>query len=57
MLGFGHAWIIAILVLLLVLIILGPGRLSQVGGALGKAIKDFRKEQGQDEPSDQPRDN
>lgn len=54
MFGIGHAWIIAILVLLIVLIIFGPGRLSQVGGALGKSIKDFRKEQSQDQPTDQP---
>ncbi len=55
MFGFGHAWIIAILVLLLVLIIFGPGRLSQVGGALGKSIKDFRKEQSEDQSTGKPR--
>jgi len=34
-----------ILVLLIVLIIFGVGKLPQIGGALGKAIRDFRKAQ------------
>ena len=41
----GHAWIILVLVLLIVLIILGPKKLSQLGGALGKSLKDFGKAQ------------
>ncbi len=32
-----------ILVLLIVLIIFGVGKLPEIGGALGKAIRDFRK--------------
>ena len=39
----GHSWLIALLVLAIVLIVLGPGKLSQLGGALGKTVKDFRK--------------
>ena len=31
-----------LIVLLIVLIIFGPGKLSGVGGALGKTIRDFR---------------
>ncbi len=31
------------LILLIVLIIFGVGRLPQVGGALGKSIREFRK--------------
>ena len=34
-------WIVAILVI--VLIIFGPGRLPELGGAVGKAMRDFRK--------------
>lgn len=33
-----------IIILVIVLIIFGVGRLPQVGGALGKAIREFRKE-------------
>ncbi len=49
----GHSWVIALLVLAIVLIVVGPGKLSQLGGALGKTVKDFRKAQtGVDEPQD-----
>ncbi|TAN34758.1 twin-arginine translocase TatA/TatE family subunit [bacterium] len=34
-------WIVAILVI--VLIIFGPGRLPELGGAVGKAMREFRK--------------
>ena len=34
-----------ILILMLVLIVFGVGRLPQVGGALGKAIREFKKGQ------------
>ena len=36
-----HWWLILILVV--VLIIFGPGKLPQIGGAVGTAIKEFRK--------------
>ena len=32
-----------ILILVVVLIIFGPGKLPQIGGAVGNAIKEFRK--------------
>ncbi|MCL4508437.1 MAG: twin-arginine translocase TatA/TatE family subunit [Chloroflexi bacterium] len=32
-----------IILVILALIILGPGKLPQVGGALGKTIREFRK--------------
>ena len=32
-----------VLILVLVLIIFGPGRLPELGGAVGKAMKEFRK--------------
>ncbi len=41
-LGLGHWWII-LLVLAIVLIIYGPGKLPEVGGAIGKGIREFRK--------------
>lgn len=34
-----------ILILAIVLIIFGVGRLPEVGGAMGKAIREFRREQ------------
>ena len=34
-------WIIAIIVV--VLIVFGPGRLPELGGAVGKAMREFRK--------------
>jgi sec-independent protein translocase protein TatA len=34
-----------ILILLVVLIIFGVGKLPEIGGALGKAIRDFRRTQ------------
>jgi len=40
--GFGHWWII-LLVLLIVLIVYGPGKLPDVGGAIGRGIREFRK--------------
>jgi sec-independent protein translocase protein TatA len=33
-----------LIVLLIVVVIFGVGRLSEVGGALGKTIREFRKE-------------
>ncbi len=38
----GHFWIIAI-VLIIVLIIWGPGKLPDVGAGVGRAIREFRK--------------
>ena len=44
-----------IIVLVVVLIIFGVGRLPEVGGAMGKAIREFRSSQaGQDEPGKEP---
>ena len=34
-----------VIVLVIVMIIFGVGRLSEVGGAMGKAIREFRKGQ------------
>jgi sec-independent protein translocase protein TatA len=35
-----------IIVLVVILIIFGAGKLPQIGGALGKSIKEFKKERG-----------
>lgn len=38
-----------VLILVLVLIIFGAGKLPEIGGALGKGIRSFRKAQERDE--------
>jgi sec-independent protein translocase protein TatA len=40
---FGLHWPEIILILVIVLIIFGVGKLPQIGGALGKSINEFRK--------------
>ncbi len=40
--GTGHIWLIGIL-LIIVLIIWGPGKLPEVGSGMGRAIREFRK--------------
>ena len=42
-----------LVLLVIVLIIFGPSKLGDVGGALGKAIKDFKKAMN-DEPEAKP---
>ena len=41
-LGTGHIWILGIL-LVIVLIVWGPGKLPDVGSGMGRAIREFRK--------------
>lgn len=38
---FNHWWLVALLIV--VLIIFGPGKLPQIGGAVGQAMREFRK--------------
>jgi sec-independent protein translocase protein TatA len=38
----GH-WYMIVVLLLIVLIFYGPGKLPEIGGAVGKAIREFRK--------------
>jgi sec-independent protein translocase protein TatA len=40
---FGVHWTWILLLLVVVLIIFGPGRLPELGGAVGKAMREFRK--------------
>jgi len=39
--GFHPLWLVLLLVI--VLIIFGPGKLPELGGAIGKGIREFRK--------------
>jgi len=43
-----------ILVLAIVVIIFGAGRLSEVGGAIGRSIREFRKETRQPKEPSRP---
>lgn len=48
------AWEIG-LILIIILIVFGVGKLPQVGGAIGKGVRAFRKAQsGEDEEEDKP---
>lgn len=47
---FGLGFQELLIILVIALIIFGPGKLPQIGGGLGKAIRDFKKGvSGQDE--------
>ena len=41
--GTGHMWLLGIL-LVIVLIIWGPGKLPDVGAGMGRAVREFRKQ-------------
>jgi len=45
-----------ILILVIVVIVFGVGKLPEVGGALGKGIREFRKAAAEDEPAQRPGD-
>jgi sec-independent protein translocase protein TatA len=40
---FGMHWAELLIVLVLATVVFGPKRIPEIGGALGKGIKDFRK--------------
>lgn len=46
---FGFHWIWAVVLLVIIVIVFGVGRLPSVGGALGRAIAEFRKSSREDE--------
>jgi len=48
MLG-GLGWQELVIVLIIVVIIFGAGRLPEIGGAVGKSIKEFRTQSSEDE--------
>lgn len=43
MFGVGGHWIYLIILLVVVLLVFGPGKLPEVGSGLGRAIREFRK--------------
>ena len=43
-----------ILILIIALVIVGPGKLSNLGGALGASIRDFRKSVSEDSDEEKP---
>ncbi|MFH1075409.1 MAG: twin-arginine translocase TatA/TatE family subunit [Pseudomonadota bacterium] len=40
---FGIGWMELVLILIIVLVIFGAGRLPEIGSGFGKAIKNFKK--------------
>jgi sec-independent protein translocase protein TatA len=46
-------WQELVIVLVIVIIIFGAGRLPEIGGALGKSIKEFRSQSETDAPAGQ----
>lgn len=46
---FNLHWPEIVLILVIVLIIFGAGKLPQIGNAIGKSIKEFRKARSEDE--------
>ena len=44
------------IILVIILIVFGVGKLPQVGGAIGKSIKEFRKERSADPEEDKKKD-
>ena len=45
-------WPEIVLILVIVLVIFGAGKLPQIGGAIGKSIKEFRKARSGDDEED-----
>lgn len=43
-----------ILVLVLALLIFGPGRIGRLGGEIGRSIRGFKREMGQDTKKEAP---
>ena len=48
----GFGWMEIALILVIILIVFGVGKLPQVGGALGKGIREFRKAKSGEDSSD-----
>lgn len=44
-----------VIILVIVLVIFGAGKLPQIGGALGKGIRDFKKGMDNDEDDGEPK--
>ncbi len=50
---FGLHWPEIVLILVIILVVFGVGKLPQVGGAIGKSIKEFRKARTEDDSNSQ----
>ena len=48
---FGLGFYELLFILIIALVVFGPGRLPQIGSGLGKAIRDFKKGVGGEEPA------
>lgn len=48
----GLGWQELVIVLVIVIIIFGAGKLPEIGGALGKGIKEFKNESGDESLAD-----
>jgi sec-independent protein translocase protein TatA len=46
-----------LIILVIALVIFGPGKLPQIGSGLGKAIRDFKKGLGGEEAEESPKPN
>ena len=49
----GVGWIELVIILVIVMIVFGVGRLPEIGGAIGKAIREFRSSQRGDSESEE----
>ncbi|MDA8210512.1 MAG: twin-arginine translocase TatA/TatE family subunit [Clostridia bacterium] len=49
MFGFNFGWTEGLIILGIALVIFGPGKLPQVGKALGESIRNFRKASGDEQ--------
>ncbi|HEY9289250.1 MAG TPA: twin-arginine translocase TatA/TatE family subunit [Candidatus Dormibacteraeota bacterium] len=47
-------WIVPVIILVIVLIVFGPGKLGQLGGALGQSMREFRKAKDDGPPTAEP---
>jgi sec-independent protein translocase protein TatA len=51
-------WVEIIIVLVIILLLFGPGRIGKVASELGKGIRNFKSGlNGEDEPKSEPKDN
>lgn len=48
---FGFHWPELILLVIVALVIFGPKRLPEIGGALGQSLKEFKKSTSDDQPT------
>ncbi len=49
---FGLGFYELLFILIIALVVFGPGRLPQIGSGLGKAIRDFKKGVGGEDPGE-----